>query len=50
MPDTFKTEYIAELMIAGYTAQEAEEFYLSELLEINKNSFLYIDADDIDIY
>lgn len=46
MPDTFKTEYIAELMIAGYTAEEAEELYLSELEAINSNSFLYIDHDD----
>jgi hypothetical protein len=46
MSDNFKTEYIAELMIAGYTAEEAEELYLSELEEINKNSFLYIDEED----
>ena len=34
MPDNFKDEYIKELILAGYTSDEAEEQYLMELKEI----------------
>lgn len=49
MTDTFKTEYISELMIAGYSFIEAEELYLSELEAINKNSVIFIEDDENDI-
>ncbi len=48
MPDNFKTEYISELMIAGYTAEEAEEQYLQELKEIQAMDMLMLNLDEED--
>jgi hypothetical protein len=45
MNNTFKTEYIAELMIAGYTKDEAEEQYQMELKSIKQ---MDLDLESID--
>jgi hypothetical protein len=50
MPDNFKTEYIAELMIAGYTLEEAEEQYQMELKEIQNIYLMHLDVDDNEDY
>ncbi len=43
----FKTEYISELMIAGYTKEEAEQQYQLELDAIKQFDFDY-EEEDID--
>ncbi len=46
MPDNFKTEYIAELMITGYTKEEAEEQYQLELKSINQMDYSLEDVEE----
>lgn len=47
--NTFKTEYIAELMIAGYTKDEAEEQYQLELKAIKQMDFS-LESDEEEEY
>lgn len=50
MSDNFKTEYISELIIIGYTKEEAKEQYQSELKSINQMDFELKDIEEEYLY